>query len=1101
VSTSTRRRTPRRAVAGLVAGLTVVATVGVAALGATPASADTGTSGSASATVADAVAVGGIIHIEGTGWTNAGDGGSTLGIKLDSGNTEPSSGPPINPASGTATTGLGLWAAVGAEADGTFSADISFPTTTNTNPAIVAESWAVGTTHHLRLLTGVLESGDPGRSVQLTFTVAPALTATGTSSTTGLVTVAVSGSGFTAGEVLSIAEGATPLQWSTGRPATLSDTYTVPATGSISANVIFAAGTKRAGVLTLDITGDQGTDREVSLTVLPYVSFGGGTTQASTGTLTIGNLADGAVIDSVSLGDDEIASDLTASAGGTATADYSLTDAPLGTQPLVIVQSAPVAVTYRSTQKVSPDPTPFNDDQYRLRSEGTGIFQGLYQSAYSDSRDALFATAASGTGAAENGYLYKLDPDTLAVEASIQAGFVSGESGARFAPYGVGVDDVNGTVWVTNTRTATVAVYDADDLSLLKQYPSNTITHPRDAIYDPSSNRVFVSSASEGTTGDGYISVFEGGDNDGDGTPYEKIGDVQTGPRSVFNPVSLALSDGKLVSPSLQSDKVVVIDTKTLEFEFLSIAGIDVGGRGASGIAFDGADDRLFIASQNSDEVVIADASTGATIKEVATGTQALNVAWDAVHKLAYVTNFGSTNVTVLDKDGTKVANLPIARANHVTVDGKGNAYVVDKNTANKVWKIAPKRIAVLGTDVPDPTVTGQTAQPGTTPLAVTVAYGEPIHLEGAGFAHPNGSGSTIGIKLDSGAAQPAAGPVTNPVTGNPVNGVYEIVAADDLGSWSVDLPFPTEAGVNNASFAWGVGATHHLRLLTGSLESGDTGRTLAITVKVEPLALTTGAPTISGAPVVGNTVTAEPGTWTAGVAFTYQWKRAGEPIANAKGGTYSVTAADAGQPLTVTVTGSRTNYADASATSAAVTPAQGTLGAGKPAITGTARVGTTLKVTAGSWPEGATLTYQWRRAGVAIAGATGTSYVAVAADAGKRLSVVVAGALPGYAGASATSADTAVVAKGVLAGPKPRITGTAKVGKRLAAKTGAWTTGVKLTYVWKANGKVIKGAKTPGLKLSKALRGKRITVTVTGTKAGYATKSLTSARTKAVRK
>jgi hypothetical protein len=38
------------------------------------------------------------------------------------------------------------------------------------------------------------------------------------------------------------------------------------------------------------------------------------------------------------------------------------------------------------------------------------------------------------------------------------------------------------------------------------------------------------------------------------------------------------------------------------------------------------------------------------------------------------------------------VASLPIATANHIAVDGKGNAFVVDKATPNnKVWKITPR--------------------------------------------------------------------------------------------------------------------------------------------------------------------------------------------------------------------------------------------------------------------------------------------------------------------------------------------------------------------------------------------------------------------------
>lgn len=61
------------------------------------------------------------------------------------------------------------------------------------------------------------------------------------------------------------------------------------------------------------------------------------------------------------------------------------------------------------------------------------------------------------------------------------------------------------------------------------------------------------------------------------------------------------------------------------------------------------------------------------------------------------------------------------------------------------------------------------------------------------------------------------------------------------------------------------------------------------------------------------------------------------------------------------------------------------------PAITGTAEVGETLTVTNGTWTGGSlTYTRVWRRDGVAIAGATGTTYELQAADEGAVITVVV---------------------------------------------------------------------------------------------------------------
>ena len=61
------------------------------------------------------------------------------------------------------------------------------------------------------------------------------------------------------------------------------------------------------------------------------------------------------------------------------------------------------------------------------------------------------------------------------------------------------------------------------------------------------------------------------------------------------------------------------------------------------------------------------------------------------------------------------------------------------------------------------------------------------------------------------------------------------------------------------------------------------------------------------------------------------------------------------------------------------------------PAVTGTATVGSTLTTTVGIWTYvPTTYTYQWRRSGADIAGATATTYVIVTADKGNQLSCYV---------------------------------------------------------------------------------------------------------------
>jgi len=82
-----------------------------------------------------------------------------------------------------------------------------------------------------------------------------------------------------------------------------------------------------------------------------------------------------------------------------------------------------------------------------------------------------------------------------------------------------------------------------------------------------------------------------------------------------------------------------------------------------------------------------------------------------------------------------------------------------------------------------------------------------------------------------------------------------------------------------------------------------------------------------------------------------------------------------------------------------------------------------------------------------------------------------------------------------------PTLSGTAKVGRRLTAHFASWGPGtVKLARVWLANGQPIKGATGDSLRLTAALRGKAISLRVTGTETGYITATVQSRATATVK-
>jgi hypothetical protein len=78
--------------------------------------------------------------------------------------------------------------------------------------------------------------------------------------------------------------------------------------------------------------------------------------------------------------------------------------------------------------------------------------------------------------------------------------------------------------------------------------------------------------------------------------------------------------------------------------------------------------------------------------------------------------------------------------------------------------------------------------------------------------------------------------------------------------------------------------------------------------------------PVITGILAAGQTLTAKPGSWEGEpvATFTYQWQRAGAPVAGATASTYAVSAADAGRALSVVVTATRQGYRPGVAASAA---------------------------------------------------------------------------------------------------------------------------------------------------------------------------------------
>ncbi|NYJ02925.1 hypothetical protein HNR19_003623 [Nocardioides thalensis] len=264
----------------------------------------------------------------------------------------------------------------------------------------------------------------------------------------------------------------------------------------------------------------------------------------------------------------------------------------------------------------------------------------------------------------------------------------------------------------------------------------------------------------------------------------------------------------------------------------------------------------------------------------------------------------------------------------------------------------------------------------------------------------------------------------------------------------------------------------------------------------------------VRGQAVVGTTLEALPGAWAPEPgSTTYQWYADGELIAGATQAGYTLTPAELGERVTVTVTVSKTGCEGATAQSSATGDIEpGTLKTlVKPQIVGDLVVGEELSLEGGEWDaDPATLTYQWTRGGVPIPGATDASYTPTSDDVTKWLAVLVIVSAPGYDDLQVVTPAAFPVApvksENLVA---PSITGGARIGETLTADPGEWSFGPEtLVYEWFAGARRIGVGSGPRLVLDDpAWVGEAISVKVTASSEVQPPVSASSERTAAVRK
>lgn len=355
-------------------------------------------------------------------------------------------------------------------------------------------------------------------------------------------------------------------------------------------------------------------------------------------------------------------------------------DAEAGLHPLTVVTQNPASVS-QVVLKISDVVPAKNTEAFELNTVPVG--ERAYQTALSDAGQLFVATAR---GPNDGSRLQRLNATTLAMEA--EAEVAKDSKGEQIGVFGIAVDNAHGKVWTANTLAETVTVYNADDLSIAKAFPEGSVQHPRSVVIDEGRGRAYVSAALSG-----FVEVY-------DTATLEHVGQLEfvaNRGRELFGTVELDLDAkaSKLYSVSRDTPWVGWIDLDTGVSTTVKVP----EAVGATDIAHDPVTGKLYVASQDSNNVVVLDAE-GKLLANTYVGAGAVAVVWDPKTSQVFAASRAGGTVAVLDADGALVANIPVDETpNHLTVGPDGAIYLVamygvpgDDSQIGSVTRITPKQ-------------------------------------------------------------------------------------------------------------------------------------------------------------------------------------------------------------------------------------------------------------------------------------------------------------------------------------------------------------------------------------------------------------------------
>ena len=600
-----------------------------------------------------------------------------------------------------------------------------------------------------------------------------------------------------------------------------------------------------------------------------------------------------------------------------------------------------------------------------------------------------------------------------------------GSAAQFYGPAGI-VVDASGNLFVADTCNSTIR----------KITPAGVVTIFAGTPFDPDANRIGIGSADgSGTTAQFYLGVGVSSN----GTPYGPPAFTQIGS------INMAMDGG---------GNIYVADTLNNTIRKITPAGAVTTFAGTA--PQQGSDDGIGsnarflspmgVAVDGAGNVFVADSGNGTVRKITSAGV---------------VTTFAGSPRTSGSTDGTG-STARFNSINGIAADSAGNVYVADTNN-NTIRKITPAGVVS--------TLAGLAGAQGSTDGQGNKArfyYPMALAIDSSGNLYVADSGNrTIRKVTSAGVVSTLAGLAgssgSTDGTGN----------AARFGDGNSDSSQNAGIAVDSAGNVY-VADTNNNTIRKGVPVSNAPGSNLQLLGQPQSLYVKVG---LSAVFTVNATATPSP---------TYQWQKDGNAIPGATSASYTIAA---------------TQYTDAGSFAVAVTSGAFTLTSGAATLKIAALATDIPPIYVFSQPASQTVTvgqsatfaadvaatpaptYQWKKNGAAIPGATSVSYTIAAAqtsDAGTYTLVITNSA------ATVTTNDATLTVNPVSGLTAPAITTqptsqTVTVGST-ASFTVAATGNPFPTYQWKKNGAPITGAITATLTLANAQTSDAASYTVTVT-------------------